>query len=60
MKQRPGVLKRQREANRDEKQREKAAKNLQRKQQKAERAMNGSLEDPDLAGIVNEPPAPEE
>lgn len=49
MKQRPGVLKRQREADQRAKTREKEAKRVQRKADRAERALLGPAADDETA-----------
>lgn len=55
----PGFIKRQKEMQRAEKQRDKAARKEQRKIEKEERAKNAIPgEDPDLAGIIPGPQPP--
>jgi hypothetical protein len=53
-------VKRQKERQRQEKQRDKAAKREERKRTKVDRPANSEGEDPDLAGIIPGPQPPAE
>jgi hypothetical protein len=58
---RPSLLKRQKEADRLQKQKEKAEQRAQRKLERANRPESEGDEDPDIAGIVPGPqPIPED
>ena len=57
----PGIIKRQKETNREEKQREKLARREQRRKEKGGRDTPDTGEDPDIAGIIPGPqPIPED